>query len=121
METRDARLRSFILRIERIEEERAEMLRDIRDIYEEAKSTGYETRYMRQIIRLRKMEPHDRDEQDHCVDLYRKACGIARRGGKGAEPAEPHKEGQPSAPPKQESSIGGEHMPRAESSAPTAT
>ena len=77
---KDARLRRFILRVERLEEERAALLEDIRQVYAEAKGTGYETKYMRMIVRLRKMEPDQRDEQDHLVDLYRKACGIGRRG-----------------------------------------
>lgn len=88
---KDARLRRFILRIERLEEEIASLRNDVREVYDEAKGTGYETKYMRLIVRLRKMEPDQRDEQDHLVDLYRKACGIGRRGA--AQPAEGGKDG----------------------------
>ena len=53
-------LRLFIERIERLEEEKKGIADDIRDVYAEAKSTGYDAKIMRQIVRLRKMEPHDR-------------------------------------------------------------
>lgn len=70
------RLRSFIERIERLEEEKAAIAGDIREVYNEAKSTGFETKIMRQVIRLRKMEAHDREEQRQLLDLYARALGM---------------------------------------------
>ncbi len=71
------RLRSFIERIERLEEEKAALAADIREVYSEAKGTGFDTKIMRQVIRLRKMESNDRDEQEHLLDLYKRALGLA--------------------------------------------
>lgn len=69
-------LRLFIERIERLEEEKKGIADDIRDVYGEAKSNGYDTKIMRQIIRLRKMETHDRQEMDAILNTYREALGI---------------------------------------------
>jgi len=71
------RLKSFIERIERLEEEKAALAADIREIYAEAKSTGFETKVMRQIIRLRKLEQQERAEQEELLDLYKAALGMA--------------------------------------------
>ena len=70
------RLKSFIERIERLEEEKAGISGDIKEVYAEAKSTGFEVKIMRQIVRLRKMEPQDREEQQHLLDLYKRAVGL---------------------------------------------
>lgn len=70
------RLKSFIERIERLEEEKAGIAGDIKEVYAEAKSTGFEAKIMRQIVRLRKMEPQDREEQQHLLDLYKRAVGL---------------------------------------------
>ena len=70
------RLKSFIERIERLEEEKAGIAGDIREVYSEAKSTGFETKIMRQLVRLRKMETHDREEQEQLLDLYKRAVGM---------------------------------------------
>jgi len=70
------RLKSFIERIERLEEEKAGIAGDIKEVYAEAKSTGFEAKIMRQIVRLRKMEPQDRQEQQHLLDLYKRAVGL---------------------------------------------
>jgi len=70
------RLRSFIERIERLEEEKKGILDDIKDIYAEAKGTGFDTKIMRQIIRIRKMESNDRQEMEALLDLYKSALGI---------------------------------------------
>ena len=67
------KLRSFIERIERLDAEKAELAADIRDVYSEAKGTGFDAKIMRQVIKLRKMEPADRNEQDELLDLYRRA------------------------------------------------
>lgn len=70
------KLKSFIERIERLEEEKAAIAGDIREVYSEAKSTGFETKIMRQVVRLRKMEAHDREEQEQLLDLYKRAIGM---------------------------------------------
>jgi uncharacterized protein (UPF0335 family) len=70
------RLKSFIERIERLEEERTAIGADIREIYAEAKGTGFDTKIMRQVIKLRKMDHADRQEQEHLLDLYKRALGI---------------------------------------------
>jgi len=69
-------LRSFIERIERLEEEKAAIAADIKDVYAEAKGTGFDVKIMRQLIRLRKMEDHDRSEQEEILDLYKRALGM---------------------------------------------
>jgi len=70
------RLRSFIERIERLEEEKAGLTADIREIYAEAKGTGFDSKVMRQIVRLRKMDSADRQEQEALLDVYRRAIGL---------------------------------------------
>lgn len=70
-------LRLFIERIERLEEEKRGLAEDIRDVYAEAKSQGYEAKAMRQIVKLRRMEKHARDEMDALIELYRSALGLA--------------------------------------------
>jgi uncharacterized protein (UPF0335 family) len=70
------KLKSFVERIERLEGERAELGADIREVYSEAKGNGFDTRIMRQVIRLRKMEEPDRKEQDELLELYRKALAV---------------------------------------------
>jgi len=69
-------LRLLIERVERLEEDRKELGADIRDVYLEAKSQGYDTKTMRAIVRLRKMEKDARDEQDALLDTYRNALGM---------------------------------------------
>jgi len=70
------RLRSFIERIERLEEEKAALTADIREVYAEAKGNGFDTKVMRQVVRLRKMETADRQEQEALLDLYKRAIGL---------------------------------------------
>jgi uncharacterized protein (UPF0335 family) len=71
-----AKLKSFVERIERLETEKAELAADVREVYAEAKGNGFDTKIMRQIVKLRKMEPADRNEQDELLDLYRKALEL---------------------------------------------
>src|SRR5262249_10149734 len=71
------RLKSFIERIERLEEERGALTGDIREVYAEAKSAGYDTKVMRQIVRLRRMDAADRQEQQALLDVYMRAVGLA--------------------------------------------
>ena len=72
----DDRLRLLIERIERLEEEKKAIGDDIKDVYLEAKSVGYDTKIMRQIVRLRKMKPDDRREMEAILDLYKRALGL---------------------------------------------
>ncbi len=71
-----AKLKSFVERIERLEAEKAELTADIREVFSEAKGSGFDTKIMRQLIRLRKMDTADRREQEELLDLYRKALGM---------------------------------------------
>jgi uncharacterized protein (UPF0335 family) len=70
------RLKSFVERIERLEEEKAALAADIKDVFAEAKGTGFDTKIMRQIIRLRKMDRADMQEQETLLDLYKRALGM---------------------------------------------
>lgn len=70
------RLRTIIERIERLNEEKASIESDIRDIYAEAKSVGFDVKIIRAIIKLRKMNAADRDEQELLLDTYRRALNI---------------------------------------------
>ncbi len=70
------RLRSLIERIERLEEERKALGSDIKDIYAEAKSAGFDVKVLRQIIRIRKQEPAEVEEQETLLDVYRRALGM---------------------------------------------
>ncbi|MDP6954006.1 MAG: DUF2312 domain-containing protein [Alphaproteobacteria bacterium] len=69
-------LRSLIERIERLEEERKATADDIRDVYAEAKAAGFDAKVMRQVVRLRKLDNADRQEQEALLDLYRHALGM---------------------------------------------
>lgn len=69
-------LRLFIERIERLEDDKKDISADVRDVYSEAKSQGYDTKTMRAIVRLRKMEKDARDEQDALLETYRDALGM---------------------------------------------
>ena len=70
-------LRQLIERIERREEEKTALAADIREIYAEAKGHGFDSKTMRQVIKIRKMEPSDRQEQEAVLALYLEALGIA--------------------------------------------
>jgi uncharacterized protein (UPF0335 family) len=70
------RLRSLIERIERLEEERKALSSDIKDIYAESKSAGFDVKVMRQLIRIRKQEPSEVEEQETLLDVYRRALGM---------------------------------------------
>ena len=69
-------LRQFIERIERLEEEKAALTADIREVFSEAKGQGFDTKIMRQVIRLRKMDTADFQEQEALLDLYKHALGM---------------------------------------------
>lgn len=69
-------LRLFLERIERLEDEKKGISDDIRDVYAEAKSQGYDTKTLRSIVRLRRLEKHVRDEADALLETYRNALGL---------------------------------------------
>ncbi|GBR06345.1 hypothetical protein GCM10007207_19920 [Asaia siamensis] len=70
------RLRSVIERVERLEEERSALAGDIKDIFSEAKSAGFDVATIKNIIRLRKKEPNEIEEQETLLDIYRHALGM---------------------------------------------
>jgi uncharacterized protein (UPF0335 family) len=70
------RLKSFIERIERLEEERKALGADLKEVYAEAKGNGFDTKIMRQLIRLRRMDKDDLDEQEALIDVYKRALGM---------------------------------------------
>ena len=70
------RLLSFFDRIERLEEEKAALAEDIKDVYAEAKAAGFEVKIMRRIMKLRKMEVEKRREEDELLTLYMSAIGM---------------------------------------------
>lgn len=71
-----SQLRSFIERIERLEEEKKTLADDIRDVYAEAKGNGFDTKVMRQVIRIRKKDVAERQEEEAILDLYLHALGM---------------------------------------------
>ncbi len=71
------RLKSFIERIERLETEKAALAEDIKEVYAEAKGTGFDPKTMRKLIRLRKMDVEKRREEDELLELYKAAIGLA--------------------------------------------
>ena len=75
-ESKDDRLKSFIERIERLEEEKKNILVDIKEVYSEAKSSGYVPKIMRKVLLIRKMDIDERLEQEALLDTYRNALGI---------------------------------------------
>ena len=70
------RLRTIIERIERLEEEKSALAEDIREIFSEAKSAGFDVKILRQVIRLRKLDNSDRQEQEAMLDLYKRALDM---------------------------------------------
>jgi uncharacterized protein (UPF0335 family) len=84
-------LRSFIERVERLEEEKAALSQDLREVYAEAKGSGFDTKIMRQVVRLRKLNRAQFQEQEAILDLYMSALGM--RAGEIIERA--RRDGQP--------------------------
>lgn len=70
------RLKSFVERIERLEEEKKGIADDIKDVYAEAKSAYFDVKVMRQVVRLRKLDAADRAEQEEILDLYKHALDM---------------------------------------------
>lgn len=69
------RLRSFIERVERLEEDKAAVMNDIKEVFAEAKGEGYDVKTLRQVIKIRKMEKAERQEQEAMLELYLAALG----------------------------------------------
>ena len=74
--SKDDRLKIFIERIERLEEEKSNILADIKEVYSEAKGLGYDPKIMRKVLIIRKMDIDKRLEQEALLDTYRNALGI---------------------------------------------
>jgi uncharacterized protein (UPF0335 family) len=70
------RLRSVVERIERLEEEKAALAADIREVYSEAKGAGFDTSVLRQIVRLRKMDNAERRQREELLDLYKRVLDL---------------------------------------------
>jgi uncharacterized protein (UPF0335 family) len=70
------RLKSFIERVERLEEEKRALTEDIKEVYAEAKGVGFDVKIMRQIVKIRKMDQDDLDEQETLLDVYKRALGM---------------------------------------------
>ncbi len=70
------RLKAFIERLERLEEEKTALSEDIKEVYAEAKGTGFDTKTIRKLIRLRKMDAEKRQEEDALLELYKSAIGL---------------------------------------------
>lgn len=79
------RLKSFVERIERLEEEKKALANDIKEVYAEAKGNGFDTKIMRQVIRLRRLDKDDLDEQDTLIDIYKRALGMLPEESRAAE------------------------------------
>ena len=74
--TKDDRLKSLIERVERLEEEKNNLLTDIKEVFSEAKGLGYDPKIMRKVLIIRKMDIDERLEQEALLDIYRNALGI---------------------------------------------
>lgn len=77
MSIENAKLESYVQRIENLEEEKAGIAADIRDVYAEAKSNGFDPKTMKQVVKLRKLRANERAEQEYMLDLYKRALGMA--------------------------------------------
>ncbi len=71
------RLTSFIERLERLEDEKRDVSDQIKDVFAEAKGEGFDIKIMRQLLKLRRMKPHDRSEQEELLEVYKAALGMA--------------------------------------------
>ena len=69
-------LRAYIERIERLEEEKAALAADVREVFAEAKGNGFDVKIMRQVLRLRKMDGDDRAEEEALLGIYKRAIGM---------------------------------------------
>ena len=69
-------LKSFIERIERLEEEKRVLAEDIKEVYAEARGSGFDPKIMRQIVRIRRRDQDDLDEEESLIELYKRALGM---------------------------------------------
>ena len=74
--TRTSQLQAFIERIERLEEEKKTISDDIKEVYAELKGSGFDSKAVREVVRLRKKEDHERQEEEAMVQLYKNALGM---------------------------------------------
>jgi uncharacterized protein (UPF0335 family) len=70
------RLKQLVEKIERIEDEKREVAEQAKEVYAEAKAEGFDVKILRQLIRLRRLKPHDRSEQEELLELYKAAVGM---------------------------------------------
>lgn len=77
-------LTSYVERLEKLENEKTEIASFIKDVFAEIKSNGYDTKAIKEILKLRKLEPQDRDKQEYMLDVYKKALGMAFNDGEAA-------------------------------------
>ena len=70
------KLRSFCERVERLEEEKGALVADIREVYSEAKGSGFDVKIMRQLVKLRKLDQGDRQEMEELLDVYKRALDM---------------------------------------------
>lgn len=70
-------LRSYVERIEKLEDEKADIAACSRDVFAEAKGNGFDVKALREVLKLRKMESHEREEQEFMLDVYKRALGLA--------------------------------------------
>jgi uncharacterized protein (UPF0335 family) len=71
------RLKQLVEKIERLEDEKREVGEQIKEVFGEAKGEGFDIKIMRQLLKLRRMKPHDRTEQEELLELYKAAIGMA--------------------------------------------
>lgn len=69
-------LKQFVERIERLEEEKKSLTNDIKDVYQEAKANGFDVKTLREVIKIRKMDSSDLEEQEYLLDTYKRALGL---------------------------------------------
>lgn len=74
--TANTALRAFVERVERLEEEKAALSADIREVYAEAKGAGFDPKIMREVVKLRKMEANARQERDYLIETYMRGLGM---------------------------------------------
>lgn len=72
----NAQLQDIVRRIEKLNEDAEQIAADIREVYSQAKAQGYDTKILKKVVALRKLDPDELDEQDELIEMYRKALGI---------------------------------------------
>lgn len=70
------KLKSFIERLENLEEEKREVADQIKDVFAEAKGEGFDPKIMREVLKLRRMKPHERIEREEMIEVYKAALGM---------------------------------------------